>query len=232
MSKAKNITLTAIVPVYNEKIFLRESVSRLLDENIVDKILIIDDCSTDGSTQIINDLVNENKSIEKFRTSVNGGKGAAIRLIQKSVTTDYSIIHDADLEYFPKDIKKLVSKINLQYPTFVIGSRFINNIKPQNYYRTYFANKFLSGLFSIVYRKKITDIATCYKLFPNEYFKNVNLISDGFEIEVELVAKYLKNFKHIEEVGISYKSRTYKQGKKIKALDFLKYIYAIFKFKF
>ena len=82
-----------------------------------------------------------------------------------------------------------------------------------------------------MYGIKITDIATCYKLFPNEYFKNVDLISNGFEIEVELVAKYLKNFNSIEEVGIDYQSRTYIEGKKIKSLDFFKYIIAIFRFK-
>ena len=232
MSKNKNITLTAIVPVYNEKLFLKESINRLLKENIADEIFIIDDCSTDGSNQIINELVKENQSIKKFRTSHNKGKGGAIRMIQKSVNTTYCIIHDADLEYFPKDIKNLISKIDLNLPTFVIGSRFINNIGPQNYYRTYFANKFLSSIFSIFHRKKITDIATCYKLFPNEYFKNVDLISNGFEIEVELVAKYLKAFSSIEEVGIDYESRTYVEGKKIKFLDFFKYIFAIFRFKF
>ena len=221
MSKNKNKTITAIVPVYNEKLFLKESINRLLKENVVDEIFIVDDCSTDGSDKIINELVKENKFIKKFRTSQNMGKGGAIRTIQQFVNTDYSIIHDADLEYFPRDIKKLISKINYEYPTFVYGSRFINNIEPQNYYRTYFANKFLSSLFAIVYGIKITDIATCYKLFPNEYFKNVDLISNGFEIEVELVAKYLKNFNSIEEVGIDYQSRTYIEGKKIKSLDFL-----------
>ena len=231
MLKHRDITLTAIVPVFNEKLFLRESINRLLKENVVDEIFIIDDCSTDGSNQIIDELTNEYNLIKKFKTSHNKGKGAAIRMIQNSINTSYSIIHDADLEYFPKDIKKLLSEIDKDEPTFVIGSRFINNIEPQNYYRTYFANKFLSFLFSFVHRRKVTDIATCYKLFPNEYFKNTILESNGFEIEVELVAKYLKKYKNIKEAGIDYESRTYKEGKKIKTLDFFRYIYAIFKFR-
>ena len=100
MSKNKNKTITAIVPVYNEKLFLKESINRLLKENVVDEIFIVDDCSTDGSDKIINELVKENKFIKKFRTSQNMGKGGAIRTIQQFVNTDYSIIHDADLEYF------------------------------------------------------------------------------------------------------------------------------------
>jgi len=232
MSKHKDITLTAIVPVFNEKLFLRKSINRLLNENVVDEVFIIDDCSTDGSNQIIDELTKEYNSIKKFKTSHNKGKGGAIKMIQNSINTSYSIIHDADLEYFPKDIKKLLSEIDQDQPTFVIGSRFINNIEPQNYYRTYFANKFLSFLFSFIHRRKVTDIATCYKLFPNEYFRNIILESNGFEIEVELVAKYLKKYKIIKEVGIDYESRTYKEGKKIKTLDFFRYIYAILKYRF
>ena len=129
MLKHRDITLTAIVPVFNEKLFLRESINRLLKENVVDEIFIIDDCSTDGSNQIIDELTNEYNLIKKFKTSHNKGKGAAIRMIQNSINTSYSIIHDADLEYFPKDIKKLLSEIDKDVHISISSNKIVFKIE-------------------------------------------------------------------------------------------------------
>ena len=136
------------------------------------------------------------------------------------------------MEYNPQDIKKLFDLINENQEIFLIGSRFLKDKKVQHYYRTYAANKFLSWLFSFVHGKKLTDIATCYKLMPSNFFKKTDFKEAGFTIEVELVAKFLKKSKNILEAPISYSARTYEDGKKIRVRDGFKYIYAIFKYKF
>ena len=230
MQNNKELHITAIVPVFNEERFLKNSISRLINENVVQKILIVDDSSTDNSLFIIKELSDAYEFVQYFETSHNLGKGGAVTSVKNKIETDYVIIHDADLEYFPKDIKNMISKIDINEPTFVIGSRFKNDSSPQNYLRTYVANKFLSKLFSIKKKINITDIATCYKLFPSFYFKNTEFASKGFEFEVEVVAKYLNSYSNIHECGIDYKSRSYKDGKKIKFIDFFKYIIAILKY--
>lgn len=230
MQENKTLDITGIVPVYNEEKFLEESIKRLINAQVVDKIIIIDDSSTDKSPIIIDKLVDEFKSIKSYKTPHNLGKGGALNFIKHNISTSYVVIHDADLEYFPNDIFSLKEKINHSKPTFVIGSRFIGDTQPQHYIRTFFANKFLSKLFSLKNKTKVSDIASCYKLFPSDFFKNTNFVSNGFEFEVEIVAKFLYYSKNLHECGISYKSRTYEEGKKIKFIDFFKYIYAVFKF--
>lgn len=230
MQKNNNLDVTALVPVYNEEKFVKQSVNRLIDARVVNKIIIVDDSSTDNSSKIIEDLAKNYSFIESYKTPENLGKGGALNFIKNKIKSTYIVIHDADLEYFPDEISKLKEKINTQEPTFVIGSRFIGNSKPQHYVRTYFANKLLSKLFTLKNSVNVTDIASCYKLFPSKYFKNTNFETNGFEFEVEIVAKFLKTSKNLHECGISYQSRTYKEGKKIKFIDFFKYINAIIKF--
>lgn len=227
-------SITAIVPVYNEEQFLQQSVSRLLEVEEIDTIYLVDDCSVDSSWQIMEQLLLSNDKISLLQTDKNGGKGKAICSVQKHLTTDYVIIHDADLEYYPKDIKKLIEKIDINNPNLVLGSRFLHENKKQIYLRTFLANKFLSRVFSIVYFVKVTDVATCYKLMPVEYFKNTQFFEKGFAIEVELLSKYFKfnKTKNFSEVPINYKARSYKDGKKIKLKDGFKYLFAMFKYRF
>ncbi len=224
-------SITAIVPVYNEEKFLRQSVTRLLDVEEINTIYLIDDCSTDSSRQIMEELLLENNKIRLFQTEKNGGKGKAICSVQKELTTDYVIIHDADLEYDPKDIKRMIEKIDTINPNLVLGSRFLHENKKQIYLRTFLANKFLSMVFSIVYFVKVTDIATCYKLMPTDYFKFKQFFEKGFAIEVELLSKYFKSNKNFSEVPIKYNARSYEDGKKIKLKDGIKYLFAIFKYR-
>lgn len=229
--KSSKVTLTAIVPVHNEELFLKESLRRLLEVNIIDKIIVIDDCSTDNSLSILKKLASENNQIEIYQCNSNIGKGGAIKTAFRTLTTDYAIIHDADLEYNPKDIYKLFNKINEDKNNFILGTRFFEKSGPQIYKRTYFANKFLSFLFSLTYRVKVSDIASCYKLIPSIYLKNTIFKENGFAIEVELLAKFLLNNKNYYEVPITYAARSYEEGKKIKFLDGIKYIYGILKYR-
>jgi len=127
------VSVSAIVPIYNEEKFLKESVNNLLKVNEIEKIFLVDDCSTDSSKSIMEHLNSENEKIEIFETRNNGGKGKAILTMQNILKTDYVIIHDADLEYSPLDIPTMIKNINTENFNLVLGSRFINENKKQIY---------------------------------------------------------------------------------------------------
>jgi len=230
-SKRMKTSLTAIVPVYNEEKFVNKSLEKLASISSVDDILLVDDCSTDKSLEILNAFSDKHKNVRVYSTEQNGGKGSAIKSVFKYIKTDYAIIHDADLEYDPSDIEKMLLYVDLHNKNFVLGSRFLMNSKIQLYRRTYFANKFLSLVFSVFHSKRISDIASCYKLMPATYLRKTTFIENGFAIEVELLAKFLKENKNLIEVPISYKARSYEDGKKIKTKDGFKYIYSILKYR-
>ena len=221
-------SLTVIVPVYNEETLVLESLSRLDKVDIINKIIIVDDCSTDKSSEIVDKFIYNRPKYTLIKTNKNSGKGKAINAAQPLVKTDYVAIHDADLEYFPDDLIKMYEEINGN--NLIIGSRFIGDIKRGNLYkRTLYANYFLSKLFSLVHKKNITDIATCYKMIPSTFFQNFKINSSGFEFEVEVLAEYLKINNQIIEVPIKYEGRSYEEGKKIRMIDGFKYIFWILK---
>ena len=153
-------------------------------------------------------------------------------LCRKNLSIIYTKIHDADLEYFPSDFHKILEKSN-QYPnSMILGSRFIGNKARKNVYkRTFIANKVMSLFFSIIHFVKITDIATCYKLLPADFFKQVKIIEKGFSIEVEIVSKFQKHNKSVYEVPISYSGRSYEEGKKIKIIDGFYYLVNTIKYR-
>ena len=223
-------SLTVIVPVFNEEQTVQESLSRLDSVDIVSKIIIVDDCSSDNSNTLIQEFIQDKKKYLLLKTPNNSGKGKAIEIAQKYIETDYLVIHDADLEYFPEDFYSMYEKIDNN--NLVLGSRFIGNLIRNNLYtRTLFANYFLSKLFSLIYRNKVTDVASCYKMIPKDFFKKIKIESSGFEFEIEVLAKYLNDNDKISEVPIQYNGRSYAEGKKIKSIDGLKYIYWMFKCK-
>ncbi len=222
--------LTVIVPFYNEQDLLLKSVSRLIEQKIADNILLIDDSSNDNSYQIAESIQANNPHIKLLKTEKNLGKGGAIKLGIENTESDYIIVHDADLEYDPKNIKAAVDLANKQNQEkiVILGSRFIGDIDRKNLYRrTYIANKFLSFLFSIFSKTKVSDVATCYKLISRDIYKNIELTKNGFEFEVEILSKSLKLAKTYLEIPINYEGRSYEEGKKIKFSDGFKYIFAI-----
>lgn len=232
MNLKSKFTLAAIVPVYNEEKYIKDSLTRLLKIEEINTIFVVDDNSQDESFIKIREIANKNSKIIIHRLSENKGKGGAIKSIFHLIEEDYVIIHDADLEYNPRDIIKLYKELNyIQESNFIIGSRFntISNVK--KYYRTFYANKILSFLFSKIYKIKISDIASCYKMMPTKFLKNNNFEENGFSIEVELISKYLKNNSNLIEVPISYEARSYKSGKKIKFIDGFRYLIAMFKYR-
>jgi len=223
--------LTVIVPVYNEELFLEQSLDRLLALEKDFKILIVDDCSSDNSPNIAQQYAKEYEYITFIKKNNNGGKGSVLKEAFKHVNTDFLVIHDADLEYFPQDL--LIMYKNMDKNSFVLGSRFIGNIKRENIYlRTYIANKVMSYFFSIVFLKKVTDIATCYKMFPSNVIQSQTIKERGFSIEIEIAAKLIKSKLNYSEVPIKYSGRTYDEGKKIKFSDGILYVLNTIKYRF
>lgn len=233
MYQEKNIlTLTVIVPFYNEEETLENSLIRLKKSQIADEVLLIDDCSTDNSLKIAKSFIT-NQGWKLYRNESNLGKGSAIQKALDYISSDLFIVHDADLEYDPLDIIELKKYHDTHQNIIVLGSRFLDNeIRVNKYLRTKIANKFLSLLFSIVNKVNCTDVATCYKLFESKHLSKINLKENDFSIEVEILSKFLSMGLNLKEHPISYEGRTYEEGKKIGLLDGFKYIYTIFKYRF
>jgi glycosyltransferase involved in cell wall biosynthesis len=224
--------LGVIVPFYNEKNTLAESIERLLNQNIFAEIILSDDNSNDGSDKIAKQYEDSNENIKYIKSLENKGKGNALNNAKDFITTKFVVIHDADLEYFPEDIVEMFEKAKTNPQSLIIGSRFIGNKERINIYRrTYFANKVMSLFFSLIHFCKISDIATCYKMMATKNFKEIELVENGFSIEIELVSKFLKKYKSIIEVPIKYEGRSYEEGKKIRPLDGLMYLINSIKYK-
>ena len=225
--------LTAIVPFYNEEATIQISIENLLKVSQISQVILVDDCSTDSSLKIAKKFLKGNNEIQILQTTENAGKGAAVREALNSVNSEYVIVHDADLEYNPQDILSMLKLVEKNKNIdVVLGSRFIGDKTRRNIYlRTFFANKFLSFLFSVLNRRKVTDVATCYKLIKSEIYQKIELTKNGFEYEIEILSKALEYSSDFAEVPIDYNARTYQEGKKIKFSDGFKYILCIFKYR-
>lgn len=224
--------LGVIVPFFNEKNTLAKSIERLLAQNIFSEIILSDDNSNDGSDKIARQYEESNENIKYIKSSVNKGKGNALNNAKNLITTKFVVIHDADLEYFPEDLVEMFEKVKLNPRSLIIGSRFIGDKERINIYRrTFIANKVISLFFSFIHFCKVSDIATCYKMMMTDRFKEIELVENGFSIEIEIVSKFLKKHKSIIEVPIKYEGRSYEEGKKIKPIDGLMYLINTIKYK-
>jgi len=227
------INLTVIVPFFNEEKTLQQSVDRLLEENIFDEIILSDDNSSDKSVEIAKSLSNNYENVKYIRSEVNLGKGNAINNAVNILNTSHVVIHDADLEYFPKDIVQMYKEALTNQNSLILGSRFIGNKERKNVYaRTFIANRVMSIFFSLVNIYWVSDVATCYKLMPSKFLKEISIKENGFSIEIEMLSKFLKFNKNIKEVPISYEGRSYEEGKKIKISDGIMYIINTVKYRF
>ena len=225
--------LSVIIPFFNEKEFLLDSVNRVLKTGIAHQIFLSDDFSNDGSEIIAKKLSEEYEFITHIRSDKNKGKGSALNNVKKYIETSHVVIHDADLEYFPSDIVEMfeVSKDNPE--CLVLGTRFTGEKERKNvYFRTGLANRVMSLFFSVVNFTRITDVASCYKLMPTQFFQSISLKEKGFSVEIEILSKFLKTNNKIKEVPIKYEGRTYSEGKKIKTLDGFLYLFNTLKYRF
>ena len=228
--------LTILIPCYNEEGTLERIVHEVLAANTLDlekEVIIIDDGSSDRSYEIAQDISKKNSNVKIIHSKKNLGKGSAIKKALPESTGDIILIQDADLEYSPKDFPRLIRPIVDKEADVVFGSRFIGGeMHRVLYFWHSLGNKILTFLSNVFTNLNLTDIETCYKLFRSKYIKEINLEESGFGFEPEIVAKVSKLYPPIKifEVGVSYKGRTYHQGKKITWRDGVRAIYCIVKY--
>lgn len=214
-----NNKLSIIVPVFNEintvEIVLRKLLSLKLYSNFKKEIIIIDDYSTDGTINIIKNYFRKYNFIKVIFKRKNKGKGHSQKIAKRLVTGNYVIIQDADLEYDPNDINKLLKTAILKKKDFVIGFR---NLKTRIFHPYFFLREaavdFLTRLINILYKTKIKDSACCYRLFSSKLWKSINGNGDNFEYDFSIICQAIKNTKNIGQCKVKYKSRSYKDGKK------------------
>lgn len=234
-------TLSVIVPAYNEQYLIEASLQALsvLDESprLTDiTVIVVDDCSTDGTAEASRRFQVHLKSSEGFkkfnwvwlRHEKNMGKGAAIRSALAHVDTHLVVIHDADLEYHPRDLLPMVDLFLYEDADAVFGSRFMpGGYKRALFFRHELGNKLLTLLCDLVCDLNLTDMETCYKMMRADLLKSIPLQSSTFDVEPELCIKLAKRGARIFEVPISYSGRTYAEGKKINWKDGLRALWAI-----
>lgn len=222
--------ISIIIPVYNEEKTVAEIIRKVKAVSYPHQteIIVINDGSTDNSTKILSKI----KDIILLDNKKNRGKGYSLRRGFQKAKGDIIIIQDADLEYNPLDHLKLLSYLKKSGVDAVYGSRFLSKNHKPRYTIFYYGNIFLSFLTKILYGKKITDMETCYKVFRRSVLNKINLTSQKFDFEPEITCKLIKKGFNIEEVPISYRSRSYIEGKKIGAKDGLQAIYTLLKYRF
>ncbi len=228
--------LTIIIPVFNEINTIEKLINKVLAENFISKeIILVDDASTDGTKELI-----ENK-LCKMVTKViyhehNMGKGFAIKSAKSVIEGDYVIIQDADLEYNPEDYSKLLKPIIEGNYSVVYGSRVLgkNRYQLKNFTSIFriFANHILTIVSNIINKQKLTDAHTCYKVFNFDVFNKITLEEKGFGFCPEITTKLSNMNIDIEEIPISYNGRDYKNGKKIKFKDAIEALIVLIKYKF
>lgn len=223
--------LSIVVPAYNEEATLPEIAARLLAVPNVGEIVIVDDCSTDGTPAIADQLAAEHPAIKVFHHPANRGKTEALKTGFSLTTGKIVIVQDADLEYDPAEIGEVIAPIVEGYADVVYGSRFlVRKASRVLYFYHYLGNKALTFLSNLCTNVNMTDVETCYKAFRGEIIRNMTIISTGFGFEIEVTAKVAKLGVAIYEVPISYHGRTYEEGKKIGMKDGIMALWYILRF--
>ena len=230
-----SLKLNVIIPCYNEKNTIEIIIDKVLKVNIEPhkkKIIIIDDHSNDGSRDILKKYENKN-DMEILYHEKNYGKGKAIRSGLTKVEEGLILIQDADLEYNPRDYKKLLKPFEEAKADVVYGSRFLGGQEYSriHYFWHFLANKILTFLCNFFTNLNMTDMETGYKVFKKEHVDKISLIEDSFGIEPELTIKLAKLKLRFFEVPISYNGRSYNEGKKIGLIDAFIAVYCIVKYK-
>jgi len=233
-----------LVPAYNEQFLIEASLARLgvLGESpLLDsiKVIVVDDASSDGTPEALQHFrasLESRGDNQKFswiwlRHEKNSGKGAAIRTALAHVDTELVVVHDADLEYHPGDLLKMVEVFLYEDADAVFGSRFLSGgYKRALFFRHALGNKLLTFLCDLVCDLNLTDMETCYKMVRADLLKSIPLESSTFDVEPELAIKLAKRGSRIFEVPISYSGRTYGEGKKIKWTDGVRALWAILRY--
>ena len=230
-NKMKKITV--LIPIFNEVNTLRIILQKVEETDfcgLEKEIILIDDCSYDGTREILKELENKYKV---FYHEKNQGKGAALRTGFEHVTGDIVVIQDADLEYDPVDYQPLIKLILDGKADVAYGSRLSGGKPSRSFMFTHLlGNKLLTLMTNILYNTTLTDMETCYKAFKAEFIKGIEIKSNRFDFEPEITAKVLKRGARLYELPISYYGREYTEGKKITWKDGFHAILALIKFRF
>ncbi|UCC50451.1 MAG: glycosyltransferase family 2 protein [Anaerolineaceae bacterium] len=231
---ATYLKLSIVIPVYNEQATIQEVVKRVMDVELPleKEIIVADDGSTDGSSELIERQRAANADIiETYTSPMNQGKGAAIRKGFKLATGEIVLVQDADLELDPAEYVELIQPILKGQADVVYGSRFMRN--NQNIpLKTRLANRFLTSLTNLLYRGNLTDMETGYKVIKRTVLDSLELRCVGFDIEPEVTARILLGGWNIHEIPVVYNPRTEDEGKKISWRDGIAAIYTLMKIKF
>ncbi len=227
--RLEDITLSIVIPCYNEKDNIESLVKRVLESPVPNKeIIVVNDKSTDGTEKILDEVIKPIVS-KVIHHEENGGKGAALKTGFTHATGDFVIIQDADHEYDPNEYVNVLQPLLEGKTEVVYGSRFLNS-KAKGYMANRVANKFLTAFSNIFTHEHLTDMETCYKCFKREVIQSIDIKEKRFGFEPEITAKIAEKKIKIVEVPISYVPRTVKEGKKIGFKDGLRAIICILKY--
>jgi len=219
------------MPVFNEKETLIEIVEKVLAMPMVFELLIVDDGSTDGTREILQEL-NSQERVRVIFKEVNQGKGSAVSMGIRSAKGDVILIQDADLEYDPNDYPALLKPIEEGLVDVVYGSRFLRKPEPKLYFFSRIANRILTFTTNLLFGCKLTDMETCYKVFRKEVVEGIEIKAKRFDFEPEFTARIMKKKVSHTEVPVSFFPRSYEAGKKIGIKDGLEALWTLIKYRF
>ena len=205
--------LSVIIPIYNEAETCSQLIEKVKSVPIQKQIIVADDCSTDGSGNILKEI----DDIELIQHQVNQGKGSAVQSALPYIKGDIVVLQDGDLEYNPTDYEKMLNQLENDSADVVYGSRWLGKTSSLSYHTV--GNRFITWFANLVTGATMTDMASCYKMMPADIFHSLDIHSAGFGLEAEITAKVFKKKLRVIEVPISYERRTKSEGKKLRLTD-------------